>query len=1085
MAITETIILNGDASGAQTATKSLKKDISSLKDELDTLDKGTEDYNITQQKLIDKMKEQTARNNELKKAVGSGGLKAEIRMLRNELGSLTEGTAEYNNVFAKLSAKMLEQKELSAKLKTSSKDFGDMVGNTATTLGGLTGTFGAVNAVMGLFGNESEEIQKAMLKVQQVMALTQGLQGIDDAIKAWGRLKGNIQAYVGTAETAKNVNSTLAASNIEAATSEAPIATGAGAVSAAQIKKGVDGVQADKDIITQNGLTAESEQLLATKTREARETIDRLNKSIASNQKNMDIASNRQGSARFINSKKALEENRKKLEEAKTAQDALNTSEEVGAVASGKFANGLKAIGKATIWMVALSAVLWAVTKAWDAITKSGKKQEEEVNKQIEKNKELSDSIGDTASKNVASFNEMKKQWESLGNNTKKQKQFIKDYKDELKVLFGDGKITLKEYGDLFGKFSNKVIEGYMLQAKAAAYMSAYQKAIAKEVSLELQTITYNTADWWDTMIEMFKNPTLKEADIRKKVTEKNRQEAKTKRAKEIADAKADAKRMLEQADKNAEAAEKQFKALGLNMHNSAKTGNNATIKSFKDLNEEFIKFQDQNSKIRLDWITEEELKNEQYYENLKRTQADNYNVMFLGTKKYLEMKQALNDAKASEELDKANSDALKLKETQTKILDNNIKGIDENLKKATGLSIKERNKQIALKTSYENERSQLTDNYNTTILNNTAKYNTAIANDEKQNYQERQTNLANFYQAQINENERALNIINLDTQKALEDLKINENKKKGTSLLKLLFGLDGQTRDERIKEMELQIKNEKDALEKGLKDEEVLRAKITDPNTSIEERKKAEDELTKLMEENSKKRVQISSDEAKLLTDNQKDITDAIYGGMEAASGVLSALNEVYQSELDNTLSGLNSDLEKNKADLQSRYDQGLVSKEDYDKQMVNLENNYNDEVYKQQVKAAEKQKKIQIFQTIIETLEASIKAFSSVANTPFIGTALGIAAAASTMAMGYAKVRAIEAQRIEAPSKSSLATSSATSAISSGSLTYQSANLTSSNQALLNQQQQNNQQPIFVSVVDIENVQKKVKVVENQSTF
>lgn len=1088
MAVTETIILNGDSSGAQTATKSLKKDISDLRTELDTLDRGSENYNATQQKLIDKMKEQTARNNELKKAVGSGGLKAEIRMLRNELGSLTEGTTEYNTVFSQLSAKMLAQKELSAKLKTSSKDFGDTVGNAATTMGGMVGAFSAVNAAMGLFGSESEDVQKAMLKVQQLMAVTQGLTQIDDAIKAWGRLKGNIQAYTQTAQTATNVNKGLVGSNIETASSEASIAAGVGAVSAAQIKKGQDGVKAGKQIESANIDAALSESKLASEIVATQTQIINLNSKLGKAKSNLtgaDVKGARYSTSmqNIETTNKALQEQQKKLKDLKAAQTSVNNSQEAGAVASGKLASGLKAVGKAGAWMIAITAIIWLATKAWDALTSSSSKQEEETKKQIEAQKELSTTIGESASKNISSFNVMKKEWDSLGGNVVKQRKFIKEYKDELKVLFGDGKITLQQYSDYFGKFSDEVVNGYMLQAKAAAYMAAYQKAIAKEVSLELQDIVYENAGFWDTLVAMFNNPNMKEADVRKKVTEKNRKEAEKQREIDKQKAKDDAKRAFTEAGKNADAAEKQFKDLNIKHDKNSKDSNNATIKSYKELNEEFIKFKDQNSKIREDWFITAESENEQYYENLKRTQSDNYNEMYLGTEQYLDQKSYLNKLKAGEDLKNMNDDAKKLKDTQTAILDNNIKGITENLNKATGLSQVERDKQIALKTSYENERVQLTDNFNTTMLNNTAKYNTAISNAENKTYQERQANLANFYQSQITENDRSLAKINLGLQLKMEELKVTEANKKGNSFLKSLFGLDESGRDARIKEMELQIEGEKEALENSIKDADVLKAKIADPNTGIEERKKAEEELTKLMGEQSNQRIAIANDEAKQRSDAQKDIEDAMFGVMDAAGSVLSAMNEIYQAELDNTLGGLKDNVDKSKSDLQSRYDQGLISKEQYDKDMVSLEDDYNQEVYKEQVKAQEKQKKIQIFQAIIGGLSASIKAFSSVADIPFVGFGLGIAAVAATMAMTYAQVRAIEAQRIDAPTKSS-ASSSATSTISGGSLSYQSANLTSSNEQLLNAQNKNNQ-PIFVSVTDINNVQNRVKVVDTQSTF
>ena len=42
---------------------------------------------------------------------------------------------------------------------------------------------------MGLFGSESENVEKAILKVQSAMALAQGLEGLEDAGRAFTQLK--------------------------------------------------------------------------------------------------------------------------------------------------------------------------------------------------------------------------------------------------------------------------------------------------------------------------------------------------------------------------------------------------------------------------------------------------------------------------------------------------------------------------------------------------------------------------------------------------------------------------------------------------------------------------------------------------------------------------------------------------------------------------------------------------------------------------------------------------------------------------------------------------------------------------------
>jgi hypothetical protein len=56
--------------------------------------------------------------------------------------------------------------------------------------------FSAVEGAMGLVGAESEDVQKAMLRVQSAMALAQGLEGLEDAGRAFSQLKVTINGVV-------------------------------------------------------------------------------------------------------------------------------------------------------------------------------------------------------------------------------------------------------------------------------------------------------------------------------------------------------------------------------------------------------------------------------------------------------------------------------------------------------------------------------------------------------------------------------------------------------------------------------------------------------------------------------------------------------------------------------------------------------------------------------------------------------------------------------------------------------------------------------------------------------------------------
>lgn len=127
----------------------------------------------------------------------------EIKKLRVELAGLTEGTEEYNRVFmrmADLTTKVQKQQEL---LRYSSADLGNIFNNLAGAAAGVVGGFSAINAAMGLMGDQNEDVQQAMLKVQQFMALVQGLsamEGLGDKFKGlFNGIKNFITGFQGGA----------------------------------------------------------------------------------------------------------------------------------------------------------------------------------------------------------------------------------------------------------------------------------------------------------------------------------------------------------------------------------------------------------------------------------------------------------------------------------------------------------------------------------------------------------------------------------------------------------------------------------------------------------------------------------------------------------------------------------------------------------------------------------------------------------------------------------------------------------------------------------------------------------------------
>lgn len=151
--------------------------------------------------------------------------KQELRECKEALEQLDPSTQEYADTMARASEithLMADQQEM---IKYSSADLGDQLNNIRGIASNLAAGYSAVNAAMGLFGGENEEVAQALLKVQQAMALVQGLQGIDGFIK---RTKGLSQS-MGLVTKATQANTVATKANAAASKADA-VAKGAEAV---------------------------------------------------------------------------------------------------------------------------------------------------------------------------------------------------------------------------------------------------------------------------------------------------------------------------------------------------------------------------------------------------------------------------------------------------------------------------------------------------------------------------------------------------------------------------------------------------------------------------------------------------------------------------------------------------------------------------------------------------------------------------------------------------------------------------------------------------------------------------------------
>lgn len=174
-------------------------------------------------KINEQLKEMDAKNGVYVRNVGNyenaikEALKTpqqELKALRTELAQLEEGTEEYNAVFTRMAQLTHDVTEQQEQLKWSSADLGDILGNVAGVATSLAGGFSAFNALSGLVGGESEELEKAMAQAQRFIQLIQGMEQLEQlGDKVKGLWKGIQQYSAGLGEAGKALDATTNAAS--------------------------------------------------------------------------------------------------------------------------------------------------------------------------------------------------------------------------------------------------------------------------------------------------------------------------------------------------------------------------------------------------------------------------------------------------------------------------------------------------------------------------------------------------------------------------------------------------------------------------------------------------------------------------------------------------------------------------------------------------------------------------------------------------------------------------------------------------------------------------------------------------------
>lgn len=132
----------------------------------------------------------------LKKSLGE--TEQSTKSLKQQLREATAEVAQMAEKYGEASKETVQAAKRAAELKDRIEDANDAImafkgeGTflaTGKALQSVASGFAAAQGAMGLFGSESENVEKAILKVQSAMALAQGLEGLEDAGRAFTQLK--------------------------------------------------------------------------------------------------------------------------------------------------------------------------------------------------------------------------------------------------------------------------------------------------------------------------------------------------------------------------------------------------------------------------------------------------------------------------------------------------------------------------------------------------------------------------------------------------------------------------------------------------------------------------------------------------------------------------------------------------------------------------------------------------------------------------------------------------------------------------------------------------------------------------------
>lgn len=431
-------------------------------------------------------------------------LKKDIDALTNSLNDLEIGTKEYNETLSLLGKRQSEFNKINEQIARSSRTTVQRFESVAKISTGLASGYSAATAAITLFGKESEDLNKVMVKLQSTIALVQGVGGIKDLIEelpALGNWFKKLVDYItpfntGLDNAAKNLNNIDAAKLNNIGTSVGNVGTELGNIS--KVVKDLEGANINFKGGMIQGVMGTPGEINATN-KSVSNTIPivgKFNDTVKNSANSMKVTSEEVERLKR-NSPAIAAVLNKQADAAKGLADGTSQAAKA-TTAFSKATTALKTIGNVTVWIALATAIGLAINKVIDYVSsiRTAAKEQEEFRKSI------TDATNQISSKSIAIFKELQIAYESVGDSADDKRKFIEQYSDKIKET-GLNITDVKTAEDAFVNNTGNYVEALEARAKAQAIEQAaiklYEEYLNKRTELEnkIEDTNFGEASAW------------------------------------------------------------------------------------------------------------------------------------------------------------------------------------------------------------------------------------------------------------------------------------------------------------------------------------------------------------------------------------------------------------------------------------------------------------------------------------------------------------------------------------------------------------------------------------------------------------